>query len=299
MENFKPKYCNISDEVFESKIVELKQYLNSCELCFNKCRVDRSTILGKCSSGDILRYASASVHYGEEKMLVGSGGSGTLFFSGCPMSCVYCQNWRISQNCIGSSVTKSEMVDLMLDLQDKGCTNINWVTPTHYVPQLVECLKIARDRGLKLPIVYNTGGYDNPEMVKVLEDVIDIYMPDVKYGSNELGVKYSDVESYWNIVRKNLKEMYRQVGNIELDESNTAVSGLLVRHLVLPDNIEDSKRIMDYIASEVSSSCYVNIMEQYRPMWNSSKFNKIDRPLDREEYNEVRDYAIGLGLNVV
>ncbi len=244
-----------------------------------------------------MKVSSSFAHYGEERPLVGRGGSGTIFLSNCTSKCVYCQNWTISQGEEGKEVSEEEVALSMLFLQRIGCHNINWVSPTHYVPQLVKSLLIAREGGLEIPIVYNTGGYDCEDTIRLLDGIVDIYMPDIKYGSNENGSKYSKVQNYWDVVRKAVKAMHRQVGDLKINERGIAERGLLIRHLVLPNDIAESEKVLEFIAKEISTNSYVNIMDQYRPCHNASKYEELSRPITRREYLKVIEKAVHLGLS--
>lgn len=294
----KGSYLNLSETEFENRVRVLRAKLEDCDVCALKCGVDRlDGETGKCNSGEKLEVSSASPHYGEERPLVGKNGSGTIFLSNCNLSCVYCQNYRISQMGRGRTLTTDEFAGLMLDLQEKGCHNINWVSPSHFVPQLVEAVKIASEKGLELPIVYNTGGYDNPETMKLLDGVVDIYMPDMKYSSSELGLMYSKVPSYKEINQKVVKEAHRQVGDLQLGASGLAQTGLLIRHLVLPENPSNTEGVLRFIADEVSEDSYVNIMDQYRTCWKASEYPELNRPLNWKEYRDALEFARSLGLH--
>lgn len=293
----KPRYLSLDEEEFSRKVDELEDMLSSCKLCGNECGVNRlDGEIGKCGAGKDVKISSYSAHYGEEPPLVGEGGSGTVFLSYCPMTCVYCQNWRISRRGYGSERGVDDVAKIMLSLQKTGCHNVNWVTPTHYVPKLVEALKVARSEGLKIPVVYNTGGYDNPEVIRVLDGVIDIYMPDIKYGSDENGKKYSDVEGYWKTVRENLKEMHRQVGCLEINEERIAEKGVLIRHLVLPGGIAESEEVLKFVAEEISPDSYINIMSQYRPEFKACEYDELSRRVRPDEIKKVKERARDFGL---
>ncbi|MFB6215615.1 MAG: radical SAM protein [Candidatus Aenigmatarchaeota archaeon] len=294
----KPSYRQLSENRLAEKYRSLRDRLESCDLCGHGCGVNRfEGEEGLCDSSDTLKINSASRHFGEEDPLVGDNGSGTVFVSNCNMSCVYCQNWRISQEGRGRGVTEDRAAEMMLELQDKGCHNINWVSPTHHVPQLVGSLLKARKRGLKVPIVYNTGGYDNPEVIETLGGIVDIYMPDVKYGSNANGEKYSNVDGYWDVVTENLKEMHGQVGDLEKDGRGIAKQGLLIRHLVLPGNISEPRRVLKFIKNEISENSYVNIMGQYRPDYRADDYKKLGRRVRRQEVEDVKEMAEDMGLS--
>ncbi len=276
---------------------DLLDWLESCELCPNFCRVDRlEGDKGRCRLGPELMVSSANLHYGEEPVLVGSGGSGTIFFTCCNLKCVFCQNYDISQLDYGRRVDQDELVRIMLTLQERGAENINLVTPTHQAAQIFESVKQARQRGLHLPIVYNCGGYENPEFLRELDGLVQIYMPDFKYGNDEAGQKYSGVSGYYSWCRKALLEMHRQVGDLQTDHRGVATRGLLVRHLVLPDRIADSQKAIDFLATSVSRATYLNIMDQYHPAFHASEHDGLHRRVFRREVEEVVDYAREQGM---
>lgn len=291
-----PIYFTTDLALLSKKAVQL---LEHCTICPRKCGVNRlKGELGYCQTGKEAIVSSYGPHFGEEPELVGTNGSGTIFFSFCNLNCIFCQNYDISQLGCGRNVTTNELAEIMLKLQKMGCHNINLVSPTHIVPQFLQALSIGRDKGLHLPIVYNSGGYDDVETLMLLEGVIDIYMPDAKYGSNEMGEKYSNVISYWEINKLALKEMHRQVGDLIVDKNGIAQRGLLVRHLVLPNRIANSFEVLKFIAEEISINTYVNIMEQYRPCYKANRYPELARRINEKEYFEVVDYAKKLGLRV-
>jgi len=251
---------------------------------------------GVCRAGMDLEISSAFPHFGEEPPLVGWGGSGTIFLNHCNLKCVFCQNFEITHLGAGKSVTLEAYAMLMVKLQKMGCHNINFVTPTHYAPRIVSALDLAVERGLEIPIVWNCGGYESIEVIKLLEGIVDIYMPDVKYSSNVHAKKYSKAPGYFAVVKEVLKEMHRQVGDLELDDRGIARRGLLIRHLVMPDNVAGSDKILRFSAHEVSKKSYVNIMDQYHPCYKADHFPEINRPISASEYEEVLMMATELGL---
>ncbi len=278
-------------------IAELDSLLQSCKLCPRECRVDRTRgEIGNCRAGLRPRVASYHQHFGEEFCLVGRYGSGTIFFSHCNLHCVYCQNYDISQHGLGREVSTEVLAQMMIDLQELGCHNINLVTPTPWIPQIVEALAMAQDRGLNLPVVYNCGGYESRETLKLLEGIIDIYMPDIKYGNNENGKKYSKVPDYWDIVKQALKEMHRQVGDLVI-ENGIAKRGLLIRHLVLPDNLADSAKCLEFIAHEISKNSFINVMDQYHPTYRAGEYPELNRRITPEEYRRVIRVLDQFGLS--
>jgi putative pyruvate formate lyase activating enzyme len=278
-------------------MTDLLKGLERCGVCPNFCGVDRLRgELGRCRVGPELRISSANLHFGEEPVLVGRGGSGTIFFTCCNLACVYCQNYDISQLDYGREITEGSLVQLMLDLQARGAENVNLVTPTHQAPQIFSALPKARARGLRLPIVYNCGGYENPEFLRQLDGLVDIYMPDCKYGDDEAAERYSGVKEYVRWSREALREMHRQAGDLELDDRGVARRGLLVRHLVLPGRLASSRRVIDFIAEEISRRTYFNIMDQYHPAYHAAEHKLLSRRVFRNEVEEVIAYAADRGL---
>jgi len=276
----------------------LKKMLEECRLCPNECavnRVDGET--GNCNSTDEVIISSYGPHFGEEPELVGLYGSGTIFFTNCNLSCIYCQNYDISQLGVGKKVSIEELSDIMISLQRRGCHNINLVTPTHFVPQIVQALIIAIEKGLEIPLVYNCGGYESVETLKQLENIIDIYMPDIKYSDNEVASRLSGIKNYWNVVRAAVKEMHRQVGDLHIDRKGIAKRGLLIRHLVLPDNLAGSEKVLDFVADEISKNTYINIMDQYHPDYKANEYSGLNRRIKSDEYQKVLQYAMLKGLN--
>jgi putative pyruvate formate lyase activating enzyme len=249
-----------------------------------------------CRSTDRIIVSSVAPHYGEEPPLVGSHGSGTIFFSSCNLKCQFCQNYEISHLRSGRPISIPQLAGVMLLLQNAGCHNINLVTPTHVTPQIVEALALAVDQGLSVPLVYNCGGYESVHTLSLLRDIVDIYMPDIKYSGNENARRYSGAKDYWDVVRKAVREMQNQVGCLQLDEQGIAVRGLLIRHLVLPNNIAGSREVLEFVACDVSPNSYVNIMDQYRPMHRAGQYRELNRALTFNEYREVVKYASHLGL---
>lgn len=270
-----------------------------CELCPRDCRVNRTqNQVGKCQASDRVKVSNAFPHYGEEAPLVGKKGSGTIFFSNCGLRCIYCQNYTISIEGDGVEITDRRLAETMLNVQNMGCHNINLVTPTHYLPNIVNALNMAVPKGLKLPLVYNTGGYEREETLKLLEGVIDIYMPDCKYMDPEYAAKFSsEAYNYPYYVKKALKEMYRQVGDLILDARGIARQGLLLRHLVLPNRVAGTREFLQFVAEELSKNTYLNIMRQYRPEYKAKDYPEINRRITSKEYQETLEWAKELGLN--
>lgn len=275
-----------------------RAHLERCDLCARGCHVNRllSTKGAVCRTGERATVYSAGPHHGEERPLSGWRGSGTIFFSWCSLACVFCQNWEISHRGEGREMTAEELADLMLGLQETGCHNINFVTPSHVVAQVLAAVLIAAGKGLRLPLVWNSGGYDSPEALALLDGVIDIYLADMKFADSEVARKYLGVRDYAEINQMAVKEMHRQVGDLVLD-TGIARRGLLVRHLVLPENLAGTDRILAFIAREISPDTYVNLMDQYRPCYRADEFPPLDRRPTPAEMATARAVARELGLS--
>ena len=293
-----PLYLEKLTPIELSKRAEsLYELLTECSICPNECMNNRlEGEIGKCNSTDKIRISSYGPHFGEEPPLVGFMGSGTIFLTNCHLECKFCQNYDISQMGIGEEISINEMTDLMLGLQKRGCHNINFVTPTHYTPMIIEALILAIEKGLEIPLVYNSSGYESVTTLKLLEDIFDIYMPDIKYSVNENGLKYSGVQNYWDIVKEAVIEMHRQVGDLRISKSGIAQRGLIVRHLILPNNIAGSKKVVDFITDEISCNTYLNLMDQYRPTYLSNKFSELNRRITQTEFDEICRYAANKNL---
>lgn len=266
-----------------------------CTLCPRNCKTNRTTTLGYCKSPINIQIGNYSLHKWEEPPISGNHGSGTIFFTHCSLNCIYCQNYELTKNHKGYTVSTTELADIMLLLQKKGAHNINLVTPTHYVPNIINALTIAKEKGLSIPIIYNTSSYENTDTIKLLNNHIDVYLPDLKYYSSELSKKYSNAPNYFDIATKAIEEMYRQVGSPKFNEDGIITNGLIVRHLVLPGHIEDSKKILKYLYDTYKDKIYISIMNQYTPIKNTP-YQNLNRPLTPKEYNEVIDYAYELGI---
>jgi putative pyruvate formate lyase activating enzyme len=288
----------------ESKIALLEErtpaaleLLKDCAVCPRECRIDRTAgEVSHCGVDARFKVSSANLHHGEEPPISGPRGSGTIFLSGCNLKCVYCQNYPISQLRHGEYMTADEVAERMILLQERQAHNINFVTPTHYVPQLMEAMLIAYRQRLKLPIVYNSSGYDKVETLKMLDGIVEIYMPDMRYASAESSKCYSDAENYPEINRLAIREMFRQVGDLQLNNMSVATQGLLIRHLVLPNRISGSKEIFDFLANEVSDGTYVSLMSQYFPAHEAYSIETLKRRLKRDEYKEALDAFEESGL---
>jgi putative pyruvate formate lyase activating enzyme len=282
----------------EARALAAVARLGSCDLCARYCRVNRltSTRGAVCRTGRYARVASYGPHHGEETPLAGWRGSGTIFFGWCNLRCVFCQNWEISQREAGREVTPRRLASMMIELQELGCHNINLVTPSHVVAQILEALPPAIEAGLRLPLVYNTGGYDSPEALALLDGVVDIYMPDLKYGSSELARRYSHVREYVSANQAAVREMHRQVGDLRIDERGLAVRGLLARHLVLPGDLAGTEQALAFIARDISTDTYLNLMDQYRPAYRAAEHPPLDRSLTAAEFQRARVLAARYGL---
>ncbi len=272
--------------------------LHPCRVCPRQCQVNRlENERGFCKIGRLARIASYGPHFGEEDPLVGQTGSGTIFFAQCNLACAFCQNYDISH--LGRDepeVSPEQLAAVMLELQGQGVHNINFVTPSHVVPQILESLPLAVDQGLRLPLVYNSSGYDAVETLRLLDGVVDIYMPDAKFFSPESAKRYCQAEDYPNQARRAILEMHRQVGDLQLDEEGIAVRGLLVRHLVMPDDLAGTRQWMEFLAREVSTDTYVNIMNQYRPCGDVAAFPELQRSMTPQEFQAALDAAADAGI---
>jgi putative pyruvate formate lyase activating enzyme len=298
--NYKPSYLKLSIQELKKRAIEAKKLLSSCTICPWNCYVNRlKGELGHCRSKEKAKVSSYNAHFGEEPDLVGRYGSGTIFFSHCNLDCVFCQNWEISHGGEGSEISPKNLADLMLALQGKGCHNINLVTPTPHAAAILEAVPHAVEQGLQIPFVYNSGGYDSIKTLQLLEGVIDIYMPDFKFWDAETSHYCSGTRDYPKQAREALKEMQRQVGDLKTDKDGIAYRGLLVRHLVLPNNMSGTKEIIRFLSEEISPRCKVNIMGQYYPAYEAHKHPHLDRPLSHEEFREAKKTAALSGLRLV
>ncbi|MDG4595579.1 MAG: radical SAM protein [Candidatus Contendobacter sp.] len=294
-----PAYRALLDNgELERRVAEAWNRLENCDLCARYCRVNRrQTLKGVvCHTGERAIVHGHGPHHGEENPLRGWAGSGTIFFSWCNLRCVFCQNWEISQKGDGQEVDPKALASMMLDLQYRGCHNINLVTPSHVVPQILAATLLAARRGLRLPLVYNTGGYDSLEALALLDGVVDIYMPDMKYGDSATAHRYSHARNYWEVNQAAVREMHRQVGDLVLDEYGLARRGLLVRHLVLPGALASTESVLAFLAREISTNTYLNLMDQYHPCYKAFEEPLLDRSLTRKEYEQARQQARDHGL---
>lgn len=297
MNTKKPSYIALYNRgELDKRIQQARKLLEQCTLCPRKCKVNRlQGETGFCKTGPKARVASYNAHFGEEAPLVGTSGSGTIFFSFCNLGCVFCQNYTISHHGEGIDIDSGQLAAIMVSLQKQGCHNINFVTPSHVVPQILEALPIAIEKGLKVPLVYNSSGYDSVDTLRLLDGIIDIYMPDFKFWNKDTAKLYTKSPDYPECAREAIQEMYRQVGNLKMDANGIAVSGLLVRHLVMPGGLSETKEIMEFLAG-LSPKIYVNVMEQYRPCHKAQEYPLIARSLTRNEYKEALLAARNAGL---
>jgi putative pyruvate formate lyase activating enzyme len=288
----------IPETELQNRIEAAYRLLESCHVCPRECGVNRlqDDKIGFCRTGLNPVISSVSPHHGEEPPLSGTRGSGTIFFTNCNLKCVYCQNYPISQMGNGTDRTVGELACQMLWLQEQGCHNLNLVTPTHVVPQILKALGIAKERGFNLPIVYNTSGYESMNALRLLDGVVDIYLPDMRYADSAAALKYSLAPDYAEINRMAVREMFRQVGNLSLDEHGVARRGLIVRHLVLPGGLSGTEGVMKFLAEEISQDVYISLMSQYFPAYRTREFKELNRRITSEEYDEAHEIMLRYGL---
>ncbi|MFZ6019882.1 MAG: radical SAM protein [Chloroflexota bacterium] len=295
---FEPAYLRLLESgKAQQRIDEAYAHLQACDVCPLRCGVNRlEGELGVCKTGVKAQVSSFGAHLGEEEPLRGWAGSGTIFFARCNLRCVFCQNFEISQVGRGREVEPEELAEIMLRLQEAGCHNINLVSPTHVVPQIIAAVLIAVQAGLRLPLVYNSGGYDSLEMLALLDGIVDIYMPDMKYGDDDTARRYSKVPRYVEVNQAAVREMQRQVGDLQLDEQGIARRGLLVRHLVLPNQLAGTEKVLQFLAEEISKSVYLNLMDQYHPAYQAGNYEELNRPITTQEYQQALAAARRWGL---
>ena len=288
----------LSQLELNERIEAAYQLLESCRVCPRECGVNRlkNEKSGFCRSGLNPVISSVSPHHGEEPPLSGTKGSGTIFFTNCNLKCVYCQNYPISQLGNGAERTPGELACQMVWLQEQGCHNLNLVTPTHFMPQILKALAIARERGFELPIVYNTSGYEPVEALRLLDNIVDIYLPDMRYSDNAAALKYSGAPHYPEINRAAIREMFRQVGNLVLDQNGVAKRGLIIRHLVLPGGLSGTEGVMKFLAEEISKDVHISLMSQYFPAYKANENRDINRRISEKEYDEAYDIKMKYGL---
>ncbi len=271
--------------------------LEKCEICPHRCGVNRTkNEIGRCKSTDKIKIGLYSIHHFEEPCISGKHGSGTVFFSNCNLNCVYCQNYEISQQGKGKEISIQELANIFIEQQNRQAENINLVTPTSYIFQIIEAIKIAKKQGLKIPIIYNTNGYENIETLKLLEGYIDVYLPDLKYYDNEIGKKYSKVDNYFGIATKAIQEMYRQVGSPIFNDKGMIQKGIIIRHLVLPNNIDNSKKILRWLKENMDEQVYIDVMAQYFPTYRAKEMKELNRKLTKDEYQEIENYVYDLDI---
>ncbi|MBL7128159.1 MAG: radical SAM protein [Ignavibacteria bacterium] len=302
MKDFEPAYIKTYHEgLLRDKVDEANSQLRNCTLCPRNCEVDRINIkksknVGICRTGKHTVVCSSQPHFGEEAPLVGTRGSGTIFFTHCNLLCNFCQNFDISHEGCGREVLDAELASMMITLQEQGCHNINFITPSHVVPQILSAIELAVEYGLSIPLVYNSSGYDKVETLKLLEGVIDIYMPDFKFWDPTVASKTCKAQDYPDTARKAIIEMYRQVGELFINENGTAERGLLIRHLVLPKGLAGTKEIMKFIYNDISPNTYVNIMFQYRPCGDASEISELSQAPTRDDFESALQAASEEGI---
>ena len=297
--NYIPPYIKLNKTgEIKRRIRILNNILRKCELCPRRCQVNRlKGEIGFCRAGERLMVSSVFPHFGEEAPLVGSRGSGTIFLTHCNLQCIFCQNYDISHQGHGEIISSEQLAYYMHTLQERGCHNINFVTPTHYLPQIVSSLPYAIDHGLHIPLVYNCGGYESLESIKLLDGIIDIYMPDVKFADRKAAEKYAQAPDYPEVVKKALKEMHQQVGDFYINKEGIAERGLLIRHLVMPEGLAGTRNLMHFIATEISPHTYVNVMSQFHPEYKAFDYPELSRVITHQEYSEAIDSTKKEGLH--
>ncbi len=298
-QGFTPAYVKLGLENLRRRAGQAYRELKGCRLCARECAVNRVlNETGICRARRLVIISSYGPHFGEEAPLVGRHGSGTVFLTHCNLKCVFCQNYDISWEAAGEPVNIRKLASILLGLQKRACHNVNFVSPTHYVPQIIAALYLAARDGLRLPVVYNTGGYDSLETLTLLDGIVDIYMPDVKYMDSDTAKRLSGVEDYPHVAKAAVREMQRQVGDLVTDRDGIAIRGLLVRHLVLPGGLAGTAELVDFLAREISPDCFINIMAQYRPAYRARQFPPLDRRPTRDEVLEAIRLARDRGLRV-
>jgi putative pyruvate formate lyase activating enzyme len=293
-----PSYLSaVTNGRLEATIAAIRARLSSCTLCPRACRVNRlEGQKGYCGAPEDLVISSVFPHFGEEAPLVGTGGSGTVFLAGCGLKCVFCQNYEISMFMDGAVYTPAQAASGMVGLQERGCHNINFVTPTHYLPQILEAVLIAARMGLNVPLVYNCGGYESLDVIEALDGIVDIYMPDFKFMDEEPARKYCGAPDYPEVAGAAIREMQRQVGDLVINDAGIAEQGLLIRHLVMPNMLDYTKRVLDFIRQEISEDAFVNVMAQYHPCHRASEYEELGRRVSGAEYADAVSYARAIGL---
>jgi putative pyruvate formate lyase activating enzyme len=294
---YRPAYSLLGQAAFEARVQQLEVLLHDCTLCPRRCHADRNdSETGYCRTGPLPFVSSWGPHFGEERPLVGQHGSGTVFFGNCNLGCLFCQNYSISHLGEGEEISHERLADAMLSLQRLGCHNINLVSPTHQVPAIARAVMIAAERGLSVPLVYNCGGYESVETLELLDGIVDIYMPDLKYADSDAARLYSDAGDYPEVAEKAIKEMQRQVGDLLIDNTGIARQGLLIRHLVLPKDLAGTRKVVDFIVREISPNTYINIMDQYHPCYKAFEHPPLNRRVTKKEYDDAVNYALKAGM---
>jgi putative pyruvate formate lyase activating enzyme len=299
LNKYKPSYLKLKESgEFRRRVEISSSRLSNCNICPHNCSVNRlDDELGICRTGKNAVISSFGPHLGEENPIRGRYGSGTIFFSRCNLSCQFCQNYDISQRTSGEAIDPKDLAIIMLQLQERGCHNINLVSPSHVIPQILAAVYIAANAGLAVPLVYNSGGYDSIDTLKMLDGIVDIYMPDMKYADKDIAERFSKIIDYPDINQAAIKEMHKQVGDLDCDHQNIAYRGLLVRHLILPNNLAGTRKILEFLVREVSQDTYINLMDQYRPAFRASQYPELNRRITQEEYNDSIEIANELGLH--
>lgn len=271
--------------------------LNNCMLCPRNCKINRnSEIKGYCGANNQIKVARAALYQWEEPCISGTNGSGTVFFSNCNLKCVFCQNHKISQEGVGEYISIQRLSEIFLELEHQGAHNINLVTPTHYAYHIIDAIKLSKQEGLSIPILYNSSGYENVETIKLLKGLIDVYLPDIKYFNDKYAIQYSNAPNYFSYATRTIKEMVAQVGEVSFDKNGIIKKGVIIRHLMLPGLLFDSKKIIDFIYNNFNNSVYISIMNQYTPMHKAYLFKEINKPLNSKHYDCLIDYALSLGI---
>lgn len=293
-----PAYLQLENREFKSRVFRAYEHLEACDLCAWNCGVNRRAgKLGVCQTGEHAKISSYNPHLGEEDPLSGWRGSGTIFFTRCNLHCQYCQNYDISQTDNGQEIEPEKLAVIFLELQAYGCHNIHFVSPTYDIPEILNAVYIAARAGLKIPLVYNTGGYDSLTGLQLLDGIIDIYMPDMKYANAQIGWHYSKIRNYPVRNQVAVREMYRQVGDLQIDERGIATRGLLVRHLVLPNQLAGTQSVVNFLAKEISTNTYLNLMDQYRPTYKASQYPRLNRQITRQEFQQALELTRESGLH--
>lgn len=282
--------------VYNNNVMDMKDVFKRCNLCSRNCLIDRTKNVGVCGVDNKFHVARASLHYWEEPCISGSNGSGTIFFSGCNLKCIFCQNDEISKNLVGEEITIEEFSTICLNLEKQGAHNINLVTPTPYIPLIIDGIKLAKEKGLSIPIVYNTSSYETIEAIKMLDGIIDIYLPDLKYYNDEYAIKYSHAPNYFNNATKAILEMFKQVGTPIFDNNGIMKKGVIVRHMMMPNLKEDTKKILDYLYNTYHDDIYISIMNQYTPIKEFKIYKELNNKITNNDYDEIINYALDLGI---